>query len=125
MAGRGSEAKAWWDGRSAERFWLESTDRPDIGADLKAPLADDAARPNWRYGLFRSAAPGDIVFHYDKKIGAIASVSRIAGLAEEAPIVWAARGTYARERGAVPVEVPGYRIPLADHRVLGSPVTLA
>jgi hypothetical protein len=114
----------WWHGLRNERFWLESTDRSDIGADLKAPLADDSDRPSWRYGLFRDAALGDIVFHYDKKVGAIASVSRIAGAAEEAPIVWAARGTYARERGAVPVEVPGYRIPLADHRMLAEPVTL-
>lgn len=124
VAAKSGKSLPWWDGRSSERFWLESTDRPDIGVDLKAPLADDAGRPNWRYGLFRDAVPGDIVFHYDKKIGAIASVSRIAGPAEEAPIVWAARGTYARERGAVPVEVPGYRILLADHRKLAAPVTL-
>ena len=124
MATSGNEDSHWWSGREEELFWLEATDRSDVGTDLRAPLADDAHRPNWRYGLFRHAKIGDVVFHYDKKIGAITSVSRIAGAAEEAPIVWAARGTYARERGAVPVEVPGYRIPLAEHKMLTAPVLL-
>jgi hypothetical protein len=116
--------RPWWDGVSGENFWLEATDRDDIGTDLKAPLADEAGRSNWRYDLFRSAVPGDVVFHYDKKVGAIASVSRIKGPSFEAPIVWAARGNYARQRGAVPSEVPGYRIPLVNHRILQRPLTL-
>ena len=27
----------WWDGQADERYWLEATDRTDIGADLRAP----------------------------------------------------------------------------------------
>ncbi len=119
-----AQRQRWWANLGTEHFWLESTDRLDIGVDLKAPLVDESMKPNWRYGLFLDAAIGDIVFHYDKKVSAISSVSRIAGEAEKAPIIWAARGTYARERGAVPSEVPGYRIPLADHRKLDTPVTL-
>jgi hypothetical protein len=114
----------WWDGQAPERYWLESTDRDDIGTDLRAPHTDGADKENWRYGLFRDAKASDIVFHYDKRARAITSVSRIAGPAFEAPITWAARGSYARDRGAVPTEVPGYRIPLADHRSLEKPLTL-
>lgn len=124
IVAKDTQRRRWWAELDGERYWLESTDRLDIGEDLKAPLVDESMKPNWRYGLFLDAAIGDIVFHYDKKISAISSVSRIAGQAEEAPITWAARGTYARERGAVPSEVPGYRIPLSDHRKLETPVTL-
>lgn len=117
-------ANYWWQDLARERYWLESTDREDIGTDLRAPLVDGSDNENWRYGLFREANPGDIVFHYDKRSGAIVSVSRVAGPAFEAPIVWAARGSYARDRGAVPTEVPGYRIPLAEHRPLKKVISL-
>lgn len=117
-------AKAWWAGRPEERFWLESTDRPDIGADLRAPLADDSGGDNWRYTLFREARGGDLVFHYDKRQSAITSVSRIAGAPVPQPIVWAARGSYARDRGAEPAELDGYAIPLDDHRLLSRALTL-
>lgn len=92
--------KAWWTGRPEERFWLESTDRADIGVDLRAPLADDSGEDNWRYTLFREARVGDIVFHYDKRESAITSVSRVAGNPVSQPIVWAARGSYRRRRHA-------------------------
>jgi hypothetical protein len=100
------------DWRPARTLWLESTDRPDIGMDLRAPLVDDSDRDNWRYTLFREAEVGDLVFHYDKRQAAIASVSRIVGPSVLAPIVWAARGTYARARRAQPAEVAGYRMPI-------------
>ena len=56
----------WWDGLEAERYWMELTDREDLGADLRTPLTDDASKPNWRYLLFKTATVGDTVFHYDK-----------------------------------------------------------
>jgi predicted RNA-binding protein with PUA-like domain len=114
----------WWDGDDCEHYWLEATDRSDIGTDLRAPLTDSAGRENWRYTLLRDAKPGDLVFHYDGKANAITSVSTVAGAAFDRPIVWAARGSYARERGATPVELPGYAMPLSDHRPLATPLTL-
>jgi hypothetical protein len=114
----------WWSGDARERFWLEATDREDIGTDLKAPVANVRGEDEWRYGLFREAGVGDLVFHYDSKADAITSVSRIAGPEVSKPIIWAARGTYARERGATPEEVPGYVVPIDQHRALSSPLTL-
>ncbi len=64
---------AWWSEDPQERYWLEATDREDIGTDLRAPLTDSGGRPNWRYTLFREARPGDIVFHYNGRAGAITS----------------------------------------------------
>jgi hypothetical protein len=103
---------------------LESTDREDIGADLRAPVTDEAGRDNWHYTLFREAKIGDVVFHYDKSRSAIVSMSRIAGPPIDAPIIWAARGSYARERGAQPEEVRGYMTPLSDNVQLPEPLSL-
>jgi hypothetical protein len=81
--------------------------------------------PDWRYGLFRETRPGDIIFHYDVREKAITSCSCVAGPESRRPIIWAARGSSARRRGAVPQELPGYSVPLADHRDLSTPLTLA
>ena len=117
-------ADRWWQDKAGERYWLEATDREDIGADLRAPDADASGRDNWRYTLFKETTPGDVVFHYDSRAGAIVGWSHVSGPWEPQPIVWAARGSYARERHAEPVEVPGYRVPLADFTQLAQPVTL-
>jgi hypothetical protein len=114
----------WWAGSSRERFWLESTDRPDLGSDLRAPLTDNRGRDNWRYTIAREARVGDIVFHYDKRAKAITAVSRVAGPPVEAPIVWAARGTSARGRHAMPQRLPGYRVALDRYEELSQPLTL-
>jgi hypothetical protein len=117
----------WWAADTAERYWLEATDREDIGADLRAPELDGGGRPNWRYSLFKETRQGDVVLHYDKGRGAggIVGFSRVAGPWRPAPIVWAARGTFARERGDVPEERPGYTVPLEGFTRLATPLTLA
>lgn len=117
----------WWADDHFERFWLEVTDREDLGADLRAPTLDDSGNANWRYGLFQHARIGDIVLHYHKRSTppAIVGFSRIAGPAQPAEIVWAARGTYARNKGTTPHARPGYRIPLDGFTVFTSPMTLS
>ena len=79
----------WWVNDPAERFWLEATDRANIGADLKAPLYDASGRDNWRYSLLKQAQIGDIVLHYNKSlgVGGIIGWSRIAAPPPNAPIV--------------------------------------
>ncbi len=114
----------WWEGKPKERYWLEATDRSDIGTDLRAPLVDSAGKTNWRYTLFQEAKQGDIVFHYDSNANAITSTSVVGGPPIERPIIWAARGSYARERGATPIELAGYAVPLKDHRPLSKSLTL-
>jgi hypothetical protein len=121
----GEQAMArWWDGNPEERYWLEATDRPDIGADLKAPETDDSGRENWRYSLFKETQVGDVVLHYDKRVDGILGWSLVTGPWRSAPIVWAARGSYARRKGTQPYERPGFVIPLEHFQRLPLPLTL-
>jgi hypothetical protein len=121
-----SSRTEWWANDPAEKFWLEATDRKDVGADLKAPLQDASRSDNWRYSLFKRAKVGDIVLHYDKNPGAggIVGWSFVAGAWTEAPIIWAARGTFAKARGDKPTTRAGYSIPLTDFHRMPHPVTL-
>jgi hypothetical protein len=118
-------ADRWWINDPTERYWLESTDRKDLGTDLRAPEFDDTGKVNWRYTLFKDAAPGDIVFHFHKPAKAIVATSTVAGPSQSREIVWGARGTSARTKGTRPHERPGYVIPLADYALLASPLSEA
>jgi hypothetical protein len=42
---------AWWEGDGRQRFWLEITDRPDIGVDLHCPQKDAAGNRSSGYSL--------------------------------------------------------------------------
>ena len=55
----------WWAGRPAEIYWLETTDRADLGVDLRAPQRDDGGAENWSYALLTEVEDGDVVFHYE------------------------------------------------------------
>ena len=78
----------WWAGDPRQRFWLEITDRPDIGIDLHCPQRDATGSPTPGYSLIWQVAPGDIVFHYSLAVRAITGWSRAAGQVSEAPTVW-------------------------------------
>jgi hypothetical protein len=114
----------WWRANATERFWLESTDRTDVGVDLRAPERDESGKANWRYTLFKDAQVGDLVFHYHKPHEAIIGASRISGPWFARPIVWAARGTFARAKGVKPHQRPGYVVPLSDYTPLPIPLRL-
>ena len=120
---RGVTAR-WWSGYPEERYWFESSDRTDVGADLRAPLHDATGGETWRYCLFREARLGDIVYHYDSNRQAVIASSIVAGPAEPRRIEWVARGSYAKRRSAVLEEVDGYRLPLVSTNWITSPLTL-
>lgn len=115
----------WWSGDSTEAYWLELTDRDDVGANLKAPLLGESGQEFWSYVLLREAKVGDIVFHYRTSQNAIIGVSYVDGPAVEMPILWGSRGNLAREKGIKPHERPGYLMPLAGYSQLASPLTLS
>lgn len=112
----------WWEGRGNERFWLEITDRKDLGVDLRAPQFGDEDRDVWTYSLVREVQDGDIVFHYWKPQRAIWAWSRAAGTWWEEDIVWSSMTS--KDAGTPAYQRPGWRIGLTDFMELESPITL-
>lgn len=79
---------AWWNGEPLERYWLEITGRPDLGADLHAPRLDEGGREAPTYALVREVRDGDIVLHYEKSRKAISAWSVAHGGFWEAETIW-------------------------------------
>jgi hypothetical protein len=79
---------AWWNEDPLERYWMEITGRPDLGADLHAPRLDDGGREVPTYALVREVQDGDIVLHYEKDAKAITAWSVAQGGFWEAETIW-------------------------------------
>lgn len=103
----------WWDGYPDEVFWLEITDRADLGLDLHAPAADEEGYDYWSYAFVREVREGDVVLHYRARPhGEISYWSRAVGEPYKDEVVWGAHGQ-ASGRGPVdPYPRPGWRRPL-------------
>ena len=69
----------WWGSENTENMWIEITDRPDIGSNLKAPVTNQKGKEYWSYSFLKMLQPGDIIFHYDKKMKAIVGQSEVSG----------------------------------------------
>lgn len=116
---------SWWETDPAERYWLEITDRPDIGLDLHAPQRDAAGDRSPGYSLMWWVKPDDIVFHYDLSQRAIVAFSRAAGSVTEAPVVWRSHRAATRKRIASARAQPGWWLDLEGPHAMASPLTLA
>jgi hypothetical protein len=114
----------WWEGDPTERFWCEITNREDLGADLKAPQANEDGRPYWSYSLMKEIRPGEVVFHYSTSETAFVGASIAGGPLEERAIVWAPQGTSARASRAARAPRPGWWLPLDQFRRAEAPLTL-
>lgn len=114
----------WWQDQQSERFWLETTDREDVGANLHAPQHDYSGRENWRYSLVRECNVGDIVYHYHKAAHSIIAYSQIASSSMPSTILWAARGSYARHRRQQLESQPSWLVELDHFTQLPNPVSL-
>jgi hypothetical protein len=114
----------WWEGSLEERFWIEVTDRVDLGLDLHAPAADEEGYEYWSYALVREVREGDIVLHYRARPhGSITHWSRAVGEPYQDEVVWGAHGQ-ASGRGPVdPYPRPGWRRPLDGPYPLPAPVS--
>jgi hypothetical protein len=82
----------WWDKLDEEKYWVEITDRKDIGKDLNCPQADDRGSPEGSYSLIKAIKPGDIVFHYSTKKQRIEGASVAGGPLEERTTTWIPHG---------------------------------
>jgi len=119
------QVNAWWADEPRQRFWLEITDRPDIGVDLHCPQRDAAGNRNTGYSLIWWLGIGDIVFHYSLNERAIVAWSLAAGAVTEAPTVWLSHRGETRRRLQVARAQPGWWRDLEGPFPLEQPVTLA
>lgn len=118
------QVNAWWEGDLEQRFWLEITDRSDIGVDLHSPQRDAAGNKTPGYSLIWWVDVGDMVFHYDKNERAIVSWSRAVGGVSEAPTVWLSHRGATRRRLQVARAQPGWWLDLEGPYPLDEPITL-
>jgi hypothetical protein len=123
-AARSPSIHAWWGDHEGERYWLEITNREDLGANLKAPQLNEQGGEYWSYALVLAPRPGDIVFHYQKQDSAIVACSQVVGAAWPDQIVWAARGSSARDAAILPHPRPGWCLGLESFARLPKPLTL-
>jgi hypothetical protein len=122
-----SDLKTWWDGDPAQRYWLEITDRDDLGADLVAPQLDHAGHAHWSYELVTQVRSGDVVLHWSKRGSenkAIVGWSIARGAPFENTLRW--RSHVAGVDIAGPDSPrPAWQIELEEFTTLPSPVDLA
>jgi len=118
------ELNCWWEALPQESYWLEVTDRSDLGVDLNAPQRRDDGEEYYGYSLIREIKPGDIVFHYHKDSKAIVAASLAAGEIWADNVVWGAHGTVARLAGVQPYIRPGWRLGLDAFQKLNAPLSL-
>lgn len=115
----------WWRHDPTERYWLEITNREDIGTNLLAPQVNDRGEEYWSYALVREVRPGDLVLHWDKNHGpGVVGYSHVRGEAFASTITWQSRGSYGRQRNASGPE-RAWEAPLGGYRLLKQPVTQA
>lgn len=115
----------WWWNDPNENLFMEITRRPDMGVDLRAPLAARGGVDTPGYALVGAVQAGSIIIHYDSSAEAIVGVSRATGERVHQPIWWAARGSYARKANVEPAWLPGLSISLAGYQPLPSPLPLS
>ena len=111
----GSESdntNAWWLNNSSERFWLESTDRKDMGKNLIAPISTHAGQK-----LVSYVEDGDIVLHYDQTKRSIVAISMAQGSPFQSEIRWPDR-----KKSKVS---PAYEIKLAFFSEFQNPLSLS
>lgn len=115
----------WWLDDPAERYWMEITNRPDFGANVRALQRDGSGRENWSYALVTALRPGDVVLHWHKTLNATPGLVGYS-TAVEGPfddvLVWNARGSYGRRRADNDQPQPAWRFDLASYTALPSPI---
>lgn len=89
----------WWSSQPNQRFWVEITDRVDLGKNIIAPQRAQAGKNTPGYELLNYVQEGDIIFHWWRKPTSSADrgfygYSEVVGTLQEGIIPWKSRGRY-------------------------------
>lgn len=90
----------WWSSQPDQIFWVEITDRADLGKNIIAPQRAQAGKNTPGYELLNYVNEGDIVFHWWRKPSnseerGFYGYSEVVGTLKEGIIPWKSRGRYA------------------------------
>ncbi|GLW92331.1 protein NO VEIN domain-containing protein [Actinokineospora globicatena] len=118
------EINTWWGDDPDERYWIEITDRSDVGTDLNCLQRNGSGKEYWSYSLIQHVRPGDVVLHWHKTLEgrpALIGWSIATGpLGVEQDYSWQARGSYGQQREAT--TAAGWRLPCTGFTRLPTPV---
>ena len=114
----------WWDKLDEEKYWVEITDRKDIGCDLNCPQTDDSGKPEGSYSLIKTIKPGDVVFHYSTRKQRIEGASVAGGPLEERVTTWIPHGRVGRLK-PIHAQRPGWWLPIYGFSEAQDKLTLA
>lgn len=120
-----SPLNRWWEEDPAERFWMEITDRPDLGSNLRALQHNGTGGEFWSYSLVTAIKPGDLVLHWHKSLHGQPGIVGYSTAAEgpyDDQLVWDARGTYGLQRPANTKPRPAWRYELTGYTPLATPI---
>jgi len=115
----------WWETESRQHFWVEITNRANLGADLLSPKLSRGGKPTPGYESMIHVNPGDVIFHYWQQSGqepALVSYSIAVGRAETSRITWRPRGKKAARLKRETTSA--WRVPLGGMTDLVNPVPL-
>ncbi len=102
---------SWWESNLEEKFWVESTDRTDLGRNLLAPISTHAGQK-----LVAFVEDGDVVLHYYQPTKSIVAFSVAKGFPKIDEIRWPDR-----KKSEIS---PAYKIDLINYTELDQPITL-
>ncbi len=118
----------WWANDPDEIYWIEITDRSDLGVDLNAPQRDEASGETPGYSLIQEIADGDIVFHYHRPNNhdrdGIVAWSRATGDIWSDQVRWRSHAPHARGLQR-PYLRPGWRRRIIDFTKIDPVITRA
>ena len=118
---------SWWIDDPSERYWVEITDRPDLGENLFIPQMTTAGGSTPGYELINFIRPGDVVFHWHKGLGGgptLVAWSVATGEVEDAFIGWQPHSAHGRTAESAPPR-PAWLMPLVDYTPLDPAITYA
>jgi hypothetical protein len=90
----------WWSSNPNQKFWVEITDRSDLGKNIIAPRRAQSGKSTPGYDLLNYVHEGDLIFHWWRKPSnsdnrGFYGYSEVVGQMQEGSIPWKSRGRYA------------------------------